>query len=101
MDTAFLWDEISKSKRPRLFNLLSLHALKVHKTANGVLDVRSFSTAIGKSHECVYKWLRRDYFLPKNIDSILHNSARSLTKKMLIPYVSKHEKKKKTNSRFV
>jgi hypothetical protein len=101
MDHAFLWDEKPRSKRPRLFNLLSVHASRAHKTANGVLDVRSFADAIGKSHECVYKWLRRDYFLQKNVNLILQNSAKSLTRTMLVPYTSKHEKKKPSASRSI
>lgn len=40
---------------------LLMDSLPDHHTESGILDVDKLSTDLGKSHEAVYKWLRRGF----------------------------------------
>ncbi|MEG3175806.1 hypothetical protein U1872_06160 [Sphingomonas sp. RB3P16] len=41
-----------------------------HRSSSGLLDVRKLATELGKSHEAVYKWLRKSKISPANADAI-------------------------------
>ena len=89
MEETAMWLGKEGDDRPRLFNVLSAYAKKENLTRNGVLDVRKFADDVGKSHECVYRWLRGDYFPIKNIDKILSASNGQLSEETLMRYVKK------------
>lgn len=46
---------------------LLMDSLPNHHTESGILDVDKLSSELGKSHEAVYKWLRRGF--PGGVDA--------------------------------
>ena len=69
-----------------LYNFF-LKKMPEYKTAGGALDVRTLANDLDASHECVYKWLRKNRLPARRVNAVLGVGAKRISEAELVKFV--------------